>query len=91
MLVRRRFLIAPGRFTQRITARKFFTPVQYLTFYTDQNFFSDRTKGWIELSEWDGTFALTGLVDRFGWRIQYERDAPLDKNGTKQVYADTLL
>jgi hypothetical protein len=39
---------------------------QYLTFYTDQNFFSDRTKGWIELSEWDGTFALTGLVDRFG-------------------------
>jgi len=64
---------------------------QYLTFYTDQNFFSDRTKGWIELSEWDGTFALTGLVDRFGWRIQYERDAPLDKSGTKQVYADTLL
>jgi len=64
---------------------------QYLTFYTDQNFFSDRTKGWIELSEWDGTFALTGLVDRFGWRIQYERDAPLDKSGTKQIYADTLL
>ena len=64
---------------------------QYLTFYTDQNFFSDRTKGWMELSEWDGTFALTGLVDRFGWRIQYERDAPLDKSGTKQVYADTLL
>ena len=64
---------------------------QYLTFYTDQNFFSDRTKGWIELSEWDGTFALTGLVDRFGWRIQYERDAPLDKSGTKQGYADTLL
>jgi len=64
---------------------------QYLTFYTDQNFFSDRTKGWIELSEWDSTFALTGLVDRFGWRIQYERDAPLDKSGTKQVYADTLL
>jgi hypothetical protein len=64
---------------------------QYLTFYTDQNFFSDRTKGWIELSEWDGTFALTGLVDRFGWRIQYERDAPFDRSGTKQVYADTLL
>jgi hypothetical protein len=49
---------------------------QYLTFYTDQNFFSDRKTGWIELSEWDGTYALTGLVDRFGWRIQYERDAP---------------
>jgi hypothetical protein len=64
---------------------------QYLTFYTDQNFFSDRKKGWIELSEWDGTFALTGLVDRFGWRIQYERDAPLDKSGLKQEYADTLL
>ncbi|HEV8325972.1 MAG TPA: hypothetical protein VGQ08_00705 [Nitrospiraceae bacterium] len=64
---------------------------QYLTFYTDQNFFSDRTKGWIELSEWDGTFALTGLVNRFGWRIQYERDAPLDNSGTKQIYADSLL
>lgn len=63
---------------------------QYLTFYTDQNFFSDRTKGWTELSEWDGTFALTGLVDRFGWRIQYERDAPLDRSGIKQTYADGL-
>jgi hypothetical protein len=37
---------------------------QYLTFYMDQNFFSDRTKGWLQLSEWDGTYALTGLVDR---------------------------
>ena len=64
---------------------------QYLTFYTDQNFFSDRTKGWIELSEWDGTVALTGLVDRLGWRIQYERDAPLDRGGLMQDYADTLL
>ena len=63
---------------------------QYLTFYTDQNFFSDRTNGWIELSEWDSTFALTGLVDRFGWRIQYERDAPIDKSGSKQIYADVL-
>ncbi|MGH7231433.1 MAG: hypothetical protein ACREJU_08745 [Nitrospiraceae bacterium] len=64
---------------------------QYLTFYTDQNFFSDRTRGWIELSEWDSTVALTGLIDRFGWRIQYERDAPLDKSGTKQIYADGLV
>lgn len=63
---------------------------QYLTFYTDQNFFSDRTKGWIELSEWDGTYAFTGLINRFGWRIQYERDAPLDKSGIKQIYADVL-
>lgn len=63
---------------------------QYLTFYTDQNFFSDRTKGWIDLSEWDGTFALTGLVDRFGWRIQYERDAPLDRSGLIQAYGDGL-
>lgn len=64
---------------------------QYLTFYTDQNFFSDRTKGWIELTEWDGTYALTGLIDRWAWRIQYERDAPLDRSGIKQVYADVLL
>jgi hypothetical protein len=63
---------------------------QYLTFYTDQNFFSDRTNGWIELSEWDMTYALTGLIDRWGWRIQYERDAPLDKSGLKQEYADIL-
>ena len=64
---------------------------QYLTFYTDQNFFSDRRQGWIKLTEWDGTYALTGLVDRFGWRIQYERDAPLDRRGTKQIYGDVLL
>jgi hypothetical protein len=64
---------------------------QYLTFYTDQNFFSDRTKGWIESSEWDGTYAFTGLIDRWGWRLQYERDAPLDKSGIIQAYADALL
>ena len=64
---------------------------QYLTFYTDQNFFSDRTKGWTELSEWDGTYAFTGLIDRWNWRIQYERDAPLDKSGIIQAYADALL
>jgi hypothetical protein len=64
---------------------------QYLTFYTDQNFFSDRTEGWIRLTEWDGTYALTGLIDRWGWRIQYERDAPLDKSGIKQIYADALV
>jgi hypothetical protein len=64
---------------------------QYLTFYTDQNFFSDRKNGWVELSEWDGTYALTGMVDRWGWRIQYERDAPLDKSGLKQAYGDMLF
>jgi hypothetical protein len=63
---------------------------QYLTFYTDQNFFSDRKNGWIELSEWDMTYAFTGLVGRWGWRLQYERDAPLDKSGLKQAYADAL-
>jgi hypothetical protein len=64
---------------------------QYLTFYTDQNFFSDRTNGWIELSEWDGTYAFTGVVDHFSWRLQYERDAPMDRSGIKQVYADALV
>lgn len=64
---------------------------QYLTFYTDQNFFSDRTDGWIKLTEWDMTYAFTGLIDRWGWRIQYERDAPLDRSGIKQIYADALL
>lgn len=63
---------------------------QYLTFYTDQNFFSDRTKGWIELSEWDGTYALTSVLGHFNWRLQYERDAPLDRRGIKQAYADVL-
>lgn len=63
---------------------------QYLTFYTDQNFFSDRTNGWIILSEWDMAYALTGLIDRWGWRIQFERDAPIDKSGLKQAYADVL-
>lgn len=64
---------------------------QYLTFYTDQNFFSDRTNGWITLSEWDATFAFTGVIDRFNWRLQYERDAPLDRRGLKQAYADALV
>ena len=64
---------------------------KYLTFYTDQNFFSDRTKGWIKLSEWDTTFAFTGLVDHWSWRLQYERDAPLDRSGLKQVYSDALI
>ena len=64
---------------------------QYLTFYTDQNFFSDRTNGWIELSEWDGTYALTGVLGHFNWRLQYERDAPLDRKGVTQTYADGLV
>lgn len=64
---------------------------QYLTFYTDQNFFSDRKTGWIKLSEWDDTYALTGIVDHFGWRVQYERDKPLDQSGLQQIYADMLL
>ncbi|HSA62442.1 MAG TPA: hypothetical protein VLE03_09410 [Nitrospiraceae bacterium] len=65
---------------------------QYLTFYTDQNFFSDRTNGWIELSEWDGTYAFTGVVDHFNWRLQYERDAPINPaRGLKQIYADGLV
>lgn len=64
---------------------------QYLTFYTDQNFFSDRTNGWIELSEWDATYALTGVVDHFNWRIQYERDAGLDRRTVVQEYGDVLV
>jgi hypothetical protein len=63
---------------------------QYLTFYTDQNFFSDRRDGWIKLSEWDSTYAFTGLVDRFGWRIQFERDSGLDRKTLTQEYADVL-
>jgi hypothetical protein len=64
---------------------------QYLTFYTDQNFFSDRTNGWIELSEWDGTYALTGVVGHVSWRLQYERDTPIDRKGVAQAYADGLI
>ncbi|GIW53841.1 MAG: hypothetical protein KatS3mg082_0245 [Nitrospiraceae bacterium] len=64
---------------------------QYLQFYTDQNFFSDRRDGWITLSEWDATFAFTGSLGNWGWRLQYERDAPLDRSGVKQIYADTLV
>ena len=64
---------------------------QYLTFYTDQNFFSDRDTGWIKLSEWDDTYALTGIIHHWNWRIQYERDKPLDQSGLQQIYADTLV
>jgi len=45
---------------------------KYLSFDTDQNFFSDQTNGCIKLTEWDMTYALTRLVDRWGWRVQYE-------------------
>lgn len=64
---------------------------KYLTFYSDQNFFSDRDNGWIELSEWDQTYGITGAVDHWFWRMQYERDAPLDKSGLKQIYADGMV
>jgi hypothetical protein len=64
---------------------------QYLTFYTDQNVLSDRTNGGIKLSEWDMTYALTGLLGHVGWRVQYERDAPLDRSGLKQIYGDALI
>jgi len=64
---------------------------EYLQFYTDQNFFSDRNNGWIILSEWDSVTAFTGTINNWGWRLQYERDAPLDRSGLKQIYADTLV
>ncbi len=64
---------------------------EYLQFYTDQNFFSDRNDGWIKLTEWDATFAFTGAYNQWGWRLQYERDAPLDQSGLKQIYADGLI
>ncbi|MBA5867662.1 MAG: hypothetical protein GDA67_13300 [Nitrospira sp. CR1.3] len=63
---------------------------KYLTAYSDQNFFSDREKGWIILTEWDQTYGLTGTVGHWSWRTQYERDAPLDRSGLKQIYADAL-
>ena len=64
---------------------------EYLQFYTDQNFFSDRQAGWVSLSEWDSVYAFTGTVENWGWRLQYERDAPLDRSGIMQAYADTLV
>jgi hypothetical protein len=64
---------------------------KYLTLYSDQNFFSDRDTGWIQLSEWDQTYGITGVVDHWTWRMQYERDAPLDSSGIKQAYADALV
>jgi len=64
---------------------------KYLTFYSDQNFFSDRDNGWIVLSEWDQTYGFTGTIEHWSWRTQYERDAPLDRSGLKQSYADALV
>jgi hypothetical protein len=64
---------------------------EYLQFYTDQNFFSDRQAGWVSLSEWDSVYAFTGTIQNWGWRLQYERDAPLDRSGIIQAYADTLV
>ena len=64
---------------------------EYLQFYTDQNFFSDRRAGWVSLSEWDSVYAFTGAIQNWGWRLQYERDAPLDRSGLIQAYADSLV
>ncbi|MCG3777481.1 MAG: hypothetical protein JW388_0172 [Nitrospira sp.] len=64
---------------------------EYLQFYTDQNVFSDRKNGWISLSEWDSVYAFTGTIQNWGWRLQYERDAPMDRSGIIQAYADTLV
>lgn len=33
---------------------------------------------------------FTGVLGHFNWRVQYERDAPLDKSGLKQIYSDVL-
>lgn len=63
----------------------------YLQFYTDQNVFSDRQNGWVRLSEWDSTYAFTGSVDRVSWRVQYERDAGLDRRVLVQEYGDVLV
>lgn len=63
----------------------------YLQFYTDHNFFSDRRGGWLKLTEWDATVALAGSLQNWSWRLQYERDAPLDRGGVKQIYADALV
>jgi len=64
---------------------------EYLQFYTDQNFFSNRREGWVKLTEYDMTYALTGSLQNWGWRVQYERDAPLDRSGLTQSYADTVI
>jgi hypothetical protein len=64
---------------------------EYLTLYSDQNFFSDRERGWIMLSEWDQTYGITGTIGHWSWRTQYERDAPLDRSGLIQAYADGLV
>ncbi|MEW6544785.1 MAG: hypothetical protein AB1411_14395 [Nitrospirota bacterium] len=63
----------------------------YLQFYTDQNFFSDRKRGWITLTEWDQTYAFTGSLGNWGWRIQYEKDSPLDRSGLSQSYGDSVI
>ncbi|OQW58990.1 MAG: hypothetical protein BVN28_10955, partial [Nitrospira sp. ST-bin4] len=38
-----------------------------------------------------GTYALTGVVGHFSWRLQYERDTPIDRKGLTQDYADGLV
>ena len=44
------------------------------------------------MSEWDAaTYALTGMVDHLNWRVQYERDAGLDRRTIVQYYGDVLV
>lgn len=63
-----------------------------VTLYTDNNFITDETAGWLRFSEWDGTIGMTGpLGNDFRWRLQYERDSSIDRSTLAQSYANVLI
>jgi len=63
-----------------------------VTLYTDNNFFTDKTMGWLRTSEWDGTVGAMGpLGDGYRWRLQYERDSSIDRSTLSQSYANVLI
>lgn len=63
----------------------------YLTVYTDQNAFSDKTINWVTLSEWDQIYGVTGEVNHWGYRVQYEKDSGLDRRTIAQQYFDVVV
>ena len=37
------------------------------------------------------SYAFTGVVRDVSWRLQYERDAPIDRKGVTKGYANGLM
>jgi hypothetical protein len=64
-------------------------PADWLTFSYDSNFFSDKqADNEVLPSEWDNHVALAAQWKAVEASVHYEHDAPIDRSGLIQVYAE---